>query len=140
MPKHVLRDCRVEVNSVVLSDHANAVTIEASRPEVEVTAMGSAFQEFTPGIPDGTITVTFLQDYDAAKVDATIWPLISSATPVNVNIRTTSGAISATNPEFQMSALVYSYSPISGDLGSPNTTEVTFRNASSTGIVRDTTP
>jgi len=138
MARFVLRDARVEINSVVLSDHVSAVTVETTRPEVDITSMGAAFAETIAGIGDATITVSFFQDHAAATVDATLWPLSTSNTPFTVKIRPTSAAISATNPEFVMTALMFNYSPIAGDTGSASATEVSFRNSSSTGLVRNT--
>jgi hypothetical protein len=138
--KHVLRDAMVSVNSVDLSDHVSAVSIETSRPEVDVTSMGADYMEIIPGIPDATVTVSFFNDYAAGEVYATLQPLSTTDTPFPIAIRPTTGAISATNPEMQMSVLMYSFSPISGDVGSANTMEATFRNASQTGITYDTTP
>lgn len=140
MAKHVLRDAQVTVNAVDLSDHVSSVTIETSRPEVDVTSMGADYMETIPGIPDATITVTFFNDYAAGEVYATLQPLSTTDTPFTVAIRPTTAAISATNPEMQMSSLMYTFSPLSGDIGSANTTEVTFRNASQTGLVYDITP
>ena len=140
MAKHVLKDAQVVINAVDLSDHVSSVTIESARPEVDVTSMGADFMETIAGIPDATITVSFFNDYAAGEVDATLWPLASSDTPFTVAIRPTTAAISATNPEYQMSSLLFNYSPIAGDIGSANTTEVTFRNAAQTGLVRDVTP
>ena len=140
MAKHVLKDAVVSVNAVTLTTYVQSVTVETSRPEVDVTGMGASAMEIIPGILDATITINFFQDYAAGAVDATIWPLATSSTPVTVAVKVASGAISATNPEYQMSSLVYSYSPVAGDVGSANATEVTFRNAASTGLVRDITP
>lgn len=134
-----LTDASVTVNGVDLSDHVTAVTIEQTTPEVDVTTMGSAFQVFTPGIPDGTITVTFMQDFAAAEIDATLSPLYSAGTPFPVVVKADSAGVGATNPTFTMgSARMYSYSPIAGDIGSALSTEVAFRNAGTAGIVRAT--
>lgn len=140
MAKHVLKDAQVVVNAVDLSDHVSAVTVETTRPEVDVTAMGADYMETMPGIPDATITVSFFNDYAAGEVYATLQPLSLTDTPFTVAVRPTTAAISATNPEMQMSALMYSFNPLGGDVGSANTTDVTFRNASQTGITYDVTP
>jgi hypothetical protein len=141
MARHVLRDAMVTVNAVDLSDHVSSVTVETTRPEVDITSMGADFMETIGGIPDATITVSYFNDYAAGEVDATHWPLVGADTPFAVNVRVTSAAISSTNPEYQMpSALLYNYNPIAGDIGSANTTEVTYRNAGTLGIVRDVTP
>lgn len=140
MAKHVLRDAQVVINAVDLSDHVSSVTVESTRPEVDVTAMGADFQEVILGIPAASIAVSFFNDYAAGEVDATLWPLSQSDTPFTVAVRATAAAISATNPEYQMTALQPNYQPIAGDIGSANTTEVNFVNASQTGLVRDVTP
>ena len=140
MAKHVLKNAVVTVNAVDLSDHVQSVTVETSRPEVDVTSMGASYVETLPGIADATITVTFFNDFAAGEVYATINPLATTDTPFTIAVKPTSSAISATNPEIQMSALIYSWSPIAGDVGSANQTEVTFRNASQTGLVYDVTP
>lgn len=136
MAKIVLRDARIEVNGVNLSDHCSEVSIETSRDEVDVTAFGAANKEILTGLGDATITATFFQDFAAASVDATLWPLSSTTTPFTVKVRPTSAAISATNPEYSMSALMFDYAPIAGSVGEASSTEVTFRNATQAGLTR----
>jgi hypothetical protein len=128
------------VNGVDLSDHARSISIETERAEVDVTAMGASNIVNMPGLGDATITVEVLQDFAAGEVDATIWPLSTTSTPFTVAVRPVNAAISATNPEYQMSSLLYSYSPIAGSIGDAMTTELTFRNAAQAGLVRDVTP
>ena len=127
-------------NGVDLSDHVRSITIETERAEVDVTAMGAQNIVNMPGLGDATITIEVLQDFAAGEVDATLWPLSTTTTPFTVAVRAVNAAISATNPEYQMSSLMYSYSPIAGSIGDAMTTEVVFRNASQTGLVRDVTP
>lgn len=140
MAKFVLRNALVTVNGVDLSDHVSGVTITTSRPEVDVTSMGDAFQAFIGGIPDATVEVAYFQDFAAAKVDATHWPLANSDTPFPVVVRPVNATGSATNPTFVMQALLLGdYQPVAGDVGSAATTTVGYRNAASSGIVRHTT-
>jgi hypothetical protein len=140
MAKHVLKDGVLFVNGVDLSDHVQAMSVEVTRPEIDVTAMGNDYMDILPGIADATVTVTFFQDYAAAKVYATLQPLALSDTPFPIRMRASSAAISATNPEVQMNVLMYGFSPIGGDVGSANTLEVSFRNADQAGIVYDIVP
>jgi hypothetical protein len=130
----------VRINGVDLSDHIRQVTIETTRAENEITAFGAEYSVFSPGLGDATITMEAWQDFAAAEIDATIWPLSSTTTPFEVAVRPDAGAISATNPEYQMSSLMYSYSPIDGEVGGPLSSPLVFRNASQAGLVRDTTP
>lgn len=136
MAKFTLLDAYISVNGVVLSDHGNAVGIETTFDEQDFTAFGATFKEFGKGLGDATITATFFQDFAAASVDATLWPLAIASTTFTVEIRATSAARSATNPAYVMTARLFQYSPLSGDVGNPSTTPVSFRNAGSTGLQR----
>jgi len=137
----VLKNALVTVNGVDLSNNVSGVTITTSRPEVDVTSMGDAFQSFVGGIPDATIEVAYFQNFDAAKVDATHWPLVNSDTTFPITVRAVNAAGSATNPTFVMNnaLLLGDYQPIAGDVGSALTTTVTYRNTGTTGVVRHTT-
>lgn len=137
MAKFVLRNAYVLVNAVDLSARARSVTITTSRPEVEVTAMGSLYQEFVGGIPDATIEVEYYQDLAAGSVDATHTGLVNSDTPFTVEIRAVNAARSATNPAWVMTALLLGdYQPVAGSVADAATTTVTYRNAAPTGISR----
>jgi hypothetical protein len=133
-----LLNAKVTVNGVDLSDHVSAVSIETSRDDVDITAMGAVNKVTMPSLGDATITVTFFQDFAAAKVDQTLWPLSTTSTPFTVAVLPVNAAKSTTNPEYSMSALMYGYSPISGGIGDALTTDVEFRNASQAGLARAT--
>lgn len=133
-------DAVVIVNGVTLSDHAAEVTVESNFDENDITTFGSNYKIFSPGLGDATITIRFFQDFAAAKVDATIQPLNGTTTPFLVQVRPTSGAISSTNPEYQLTCLNFTYSPIAGAVGAPLQTTCVFRNGANTGLVRDVTP
>ncbi len=138
MAHFVLKDAKLTVDGVDLSDHATEVSVETERDEVDVTAMGATNKVFVAGLGDATITVTFLQDFAAAKVDATLWPLSTSNTAFIVTAKATSAATSATNPMYSMTSLMYGYAPLSGGIGDASSTEVTFRNAAQAGLTRAT--
>lgn len=138
MAKHVLKDAFISVDGVDLSDHCSSVTVESTFDEQDATGFGATYKEILQGLGDGTITLSVLQDYDAGSVDATLWPLSQSGNTFAVIVRADSGAVSATNPQFDMTGVLLSYNPIAGSVGETNTTDVTIRNAASTGIVRTT--
>ncbi len=138
MAKFINRDISVNVNSVDLSVHAFAVEITGEKEQVDVSGFNSTgAREYLPGNTDDTINVSFLQDFAAAKVDATLWPLFNGNTTFPVVIKPTSGAVSATNPSYTATCALYSYSPLNGDLGSRSETVATFKVASGS-IVRAT--
>ena len=93
----VLKDAFIEVNSVELSDHANSVTLTYEIDQVEVTGFGSGGHTFEGGLKNVSCEVAFMQDFAAANVEATIFPLVGTQT--TVVIRPTSDAVGASNPE-----------------------------------------
>ena len=124
------------VNGIDLSNHATSITVETTRDEVDVTAMGAVQKVNTPGLGDATISVTFLQDYAAGSVDATLSGLSSTTTPFTVEVRPTNAARSATNPAYVLTSLMYGYSPVAGGVGDALTIDISFRNASQSGLQR----
>lgn len=136
MAKFVLKDCSITVDAVDLSDHISSVTIESTFDEVDVTGFGSTYKEILQGLGDGTITLAVFQDFTAASVDATLWPLSQSGETFEVVVKPTSAAVSATNPSYTMTGVLLSFNPIAGAIGEASTTDVTIRNAAATGIVR----
>lgn len=138
MAKFVLRDARIEVNGTVLSDHANEVSVESAKDPQDVTSFGANNKEILVGLGDATMTMTFFQDFQAGSIDAVLWPIHSAGTSVVVKVRPTTAAISATNPEYSMTAVLLNYNPISGGVGAPASTPVTFQNAAQAGLARAT--
>jgi hypothetical protein len=130
----VLTDALVIVNGVTLSDHASSVTVEDTRDSVDVTAFGATSKAIAKGLGDAKITVQFFQDFAAAKIHATLSPLISSTTPITVEVRATSAARSATNPAAVLSALMMNYNMLSGGIGDASTITAEFQNAAQAGM------
>jgi len=134
----VLTDALVIVNGVTLSDHANQVTIEDTRDSVDVTSFGATNKAVAKGLGDAKITVQFFQDFAAGKVHATLQPLIGSSSTVQVEIRPTSGARSATNPAAVLQALLMNYNMLSGSVGEASGISAEFVNGSQTGMTYPT--
>lgn len=138
MAKTILRDCVITVNGVDLSNRASSVTINTEKDDVDLTAFQSAMHEHGVGLGDGSIDIDFFQDFAAASVDATLWPIYQAGAPVPVVVRHDDAVVSATNPSYTMQGLLMSYSPIAGSVGEASTMSVTFQNGAQTGIVRAT--
>ena len=134
MAAFTLTDALVIINGVTLSDHANEVTVNDTREQVDMTAFGATNKVYGKGLGDGTITVKLFQDFAAGKTHATLQPLLSSTTPVTVEVRATSAARSSTNPAVLMSGLLFEYQALAGGIGAVSETTATFQNASSAGI------
>src|SRR5689334_217544 len=138
MAKTVLTDVTVTINSVDLSDHVSKVEVSMEKDEVDVTGFGAQAKEILPGLADASIAVTFFQDFAAAEVDATLEPLYTNSSLFPIEVVPTSGGISATNPSYSGTFVLLQYVPISGGVGEASTMDVTFRNASQSGITRGT--
>lgn len=117
----------VTVNSVDLSDHVRKVTLSTSAAQLDSTAMGATYIARIGGLLDTSWQIEFNQDFGAAKIDATVWPLLGTATTVTV--RPVAGAGSATNPQYSQSVLVCDYKPLDGQVGALATTAVQWPGA-----------
>jgi hypothetical protein len=126
----------VTLNSVDLSDHVTAVTINRSFDELEVTAMGDSAHKFVKGLEASTITIDFLNDAAAGEVNATLQAAWGTTVPLT--IKQDSGVVSSTNPEFQTTVLVNNTQDVNGAVGDISTQSITFTCQSV--IVVDVTP
>ena len=115
----------VKVNSVDLSDHVTAVTLNRSFDELEVTAMGDTGHKFVKGLEASSVTISFLNDTASANVLATLqaaWG--TSVTCVFLQEKGT--GVSATNPLYTLTALVNNTTDINGAVGDLGTQDVTW--------------
>jgi hypothetical protein len=112
------------VNSVDLSDHVTAVTINRTFDELEVTAMGDSGHKFVKGLEASSITIDFLNDTATGEVLQTL----NSAwgTSVTVVVKQSSGAVAADNPSYTMTCLINNTTPINGSVADLSTQSVTW--------------
>lgn len=114
----------VTVNSVDLSDHVTAVTINRSFDELEVTAMGDSGHKFVKGLEASSVTIDFLNDTATGEVLQTLQA--AWGTNVNVVIKQTSAAVSASNPSYTMTCLINNTTDINGSVADLGTQSVTW--------------
>ena len=115
----------VKVNSVDLSDHVTAVTLNRSFDELEVTAMGDTGHKFVKGLEASSVTISFLNDTASANVLATL----QAAWGTNVTcvlLQDKATAVSATNPLYTFTALVNNTTDINGAVGDLGSQDVTW--------------
>lgn len=125
MAKIVLTDASVTINSIDLSDTANSVTVNYEVDSVEVTAFGDTGHNFTGGLNNLSVEIALMQDYAAANVEATVYPLVGTTT--ELVIKPTSGAVSATNPSYTVTgAFLAAHTPVAGSVGELSMTTLTF--------------
>ena len=114
----------VTVNSVDLSDHVTAVTINRTFDELEVTAMGDSGHKFVKGLEASSITIDFLNDTATGEVLQTLQA--AWGTNVTVVVKQTSAAVSATNPSYTMTCLVNNTTDVNGAVGDIGMQSVTW--------------
>jgi hypothetical protein len=126
----------VKVNTVDLSDHVTAVTLNRAFDELEVTAMGDSGHKFVKGLESASVTIDFLNDTAAANVLATLQAAWGTNVPI-VLLQEKGTAVSATNPLYTMTCLVNNTTDINGAVGDLSTQSLTF-NVSGTVAVAST--
>lgn len=115
MAKFVATDYNVTINGADFSSSLAAVTLDITAEEQETTAFGSSYRSRVGGLRDASLTLDFHQDFGAASVDATLFPLLG--TNATVVIKPTSGTVTATNPTYSGVFLVTQYQPYASSVG-----------------------
>ena len=130
MAKVVITSRYVSLNGTDISSSLSGASLEMTVEEVDTTSLGSlGWKEVAAGIKSGSVTLNYQQDFGAAAVDATLYPLLG--TQGTVVMRPAAGTISATNPAYTATVLISQYTPISGAVGDLQTFDVTFPTSGS---------
>ena len=114
----------VKINTVDLSDHVTAVTINRAFDELEVTAMGDSSHKFVKGLESSTVTIDFLNDTATSEVLQTLQAVWGTSTTITV--KQTSAATSATNPLYTMTCLINGTTDINGSVADLSMQSLTF--------------
>ena len=130
MAKFVATNYNIKINSVDFSTAIAAVTFDISAAEQETTAFGDTFVQRIAGLKDASVTLDFHQDFGAASVDATLFPLLGGN--ATVVVIPNGSVVSATNPSYTGVFLVTEYSPFASSVGDLATLSVSMPLASGT--------
>lgn len=122
MASHVLTDAVLTINAVDLSDWCKSASIEYEAEAIDETAMGDTTRANIGGLKSWSLSADLMQDYASSAVDQTLWSLVG--TVVTVKLKATSASNSATNPEYNGSALIQSYGPVGGAVGELHMTRI----------------
>ena len=97
----------VEVNSVDLSNHCLSVIVNDGQETRDVTAMGDTSRRYRAGMGTASIDCTFWSDVETGSVSQTLQNLITmTSTGFLVRVRKDNSARGASNPEYQLIAVV----------------------------------
>jgi hypothetical protein len=120
-----LTNAHITVNSVVLSDKANSVSVNYEIDQVETTGFGSGGHVFQGGLQNNSVEISFMQDFATSNVEATIYPLVGTTT--TLIIRPNGATTSATNPSYTLSGtFLSSHTPVAASVGELAMTTLTF--------------
>ena len=126
MAKFIATNAYVSIGGTDLSARVKSVTLEYSSEVVDASTMGvGATRERVGGFLDWTLSVEFAQDYAAANVDATLFPLVG--TSVACIVKPVNTTTSATNPQFSGNAILATYRPLGAEVGNVVMAPVTFQ-------------
>jgi hypothetical protein len=101
----------LKIATVDLSEYVTSITLTQTFDEIETTSMGAQSHQFSRGLESSQLTVDFLNDWAAAKVQATLQAAYgTSVTAVTIPVKGT--AVSATNPLFTVSILINNLTPL----------------------------
>src|SRR5260221_470350 len=106
--KHTLWDVSLVVNGIDLSDHVESVTfMEMGTNKQAAAAMGEIQDYDMPStLMVAPPALTFYQDFNAAKVYATIQAAWAARLTFNIVGKASSGARTPTNPEWTIPVFV----------------------------------
>ena len=125
-----------KLNTVDLSDHVTAFTLNRQADQLEVTAMGDTAHKFVTGLSADTITVSFLNDTAAASVLATLQAAYGTTVAFKA-IQDKVPAVSATNVLYTGTVLVDNITDIAGAVADEAMIDITF-TCNSTTVVAST--
>jgi hypothetical protein len=126
LAKYVVTGNKVTINGVDLSSSIARAELSINVADVDTTDFGSnGYTELIGGLKSGSVSIDFHQDYAAASVEATIFPLLGSIATA-VIIAGNGTAASGTTPAYTATVLVNNWNPVSGAVGDLSTVSVTW--------------
>ena len=125
MAKQVATSVVVKIGGVDLSQYVASVNLTTNVNEVTTTNFASGGNvERVGGLKDSSLQISFMQDFVAGGVEATIYPLIGSTAAFVVNPSAT--AASSAAPNYSGTCVITAWSPVAGAVGELLTADVTW--------------
>ncbi|MEW1719776.1 hypothetical protein [Streptomyces sp. NPDC093109] len=116
MAKMVLLAAHVSLAANNLSDYTRKAELTVEVEDKDVTTYASlGWKEVLGGLKSGELSLEFLQDVAATKIDSLMWPLLGTVVPFVVRLDT--APVSASNPQWSGSVLINGWNPIEGGVG-----------------------
>lgn len=123
MPKMVLKQSFVSINSNDLSAYCSKIELAIQVEEKDVTTFASlGWKELLGGLGSAGLSLTFLNDVAASAIESIIWPLFGLVETFET--RTSNAVRGTSNPSWTGSVLLSKWNGISGSVGDVNTADV----------------
>lgn len=123
----IFKDALFVIDSTDLSSEITEVSVNYASEMQDETAMGDSTRVRKGGLKDWSFDITFNQDFAASKVDATLFSLVGTTSCIEV--RPINMCSTGVNPIFSGIAVLESYPPLSGSVGSLLQARATFQSA-----------
>lgn len=130
----VWMDAYLDVDGTNLTGYLRMLALDIEVDAVEYTAMGSSFHINLSGLKNWGVEAELNQA--TTVVDAILSPITGGTSARALTIRQTSAATATTNMQYSGNAIVTSYRPYGGEVGSMAICTVSFVPA---GALADTT-
>lgn len=136
MAKFLLTDVFISVDGHDLSNYGFNIDTPSEKDEVDVSGFNpSNTKETLVGQRADRVVGQFTQDFASGGPHDVFWTIYQNDTTVELIIRPTSSAVSATNPELSGNVKIRTYNGLSGALNARAEISVEFVPADSTGLV-----
>lgn len=128
----------LKVGGTDLSAYVRSIRVQMNTEDVDLTAMGAVSREHGPGLRDDLIEVTFFQDYQPSKVDATVSALVGVAAGATIIAYAHGVTAASTAPSYTMVGFPLNYEPINVEIGNATQTTIQFVPSAGSYITRGT--
>jgi hypothetical protein len=116
MPKMVLLAQYLNLAGNDLSQYTRKAEVSIEVEDKDVTTYASdGWKEVLGGIKSAELSIEFLQDVDASKIDSIMWPLLGTVVPFET--RLDNAAVGTSNPKYAGNVLINGWNPIEGSVG-----------------------
>jgi hypothetical protein len=123
----------LKINTVDLSDHVTAFSLNRSVDQIEVSAMGDTAHKYVAGLSADTLTISFLNDTAAGSVLATLQAAYGTTVAWSA-LQVKGTAVSATNVLYTGTILIDNLNDINGAVADESTFDLTFTCNSKTVV------
>jgi hypothetical protein len=107
----------LSINGTNLSARVESVTLDLSKDDLDITAMGDGGHQHVGTLENSKLTVSFWQDFASSQVDAILLPVFQGGTAVPFKLVSSGSVASATNPMYSGNVVLIDYAPIGGKVG-----------------------